>query len=384
MDTIVVLDSSIINKDPSCGGRNMKLLAEWASLKLLSWHIPWVVYREVITKALDERKKNFDELKKSLNNLMRQGQKEDTKKQLESVGNILEDLKNSSSKNNQEYWDDFFKFAVVDDFECDLSRNVMESYFDGNPPFSAIKCRKDIPDAFIFEYLKKKSKDSKIFFICGDINLRDKSSKIENVTCYESLNEFEKTDFVKQINFCYNIAKDFRSKVDFVLRHKEEILKEAESYVEGKLYDRLYEGISNENIPSDDNEGRVTVIPRIDSIILEESQITCVNDIIYVPIYVKCEFEVEYYINKSELCLYENRCITMGVRDITKYYHVVYEIFNAELNFSFSIKKCNNETDFDLQSPENVDDLVLNPIYKIPEWRNPYNTPNGEFKGEVS
>ena len=40
MEKIVVFDSSILNRDRSCKGRDMNLFVKWASLNLICWHVP--------------------------------------------------------------------------------------------------------------------------------------------------------------------------------------------------------------------------------------------------------------------------------------------------------------------------------------------------------
>ena len=51
MEKIIILDSSIINQDRSCEGRDMNLFLKYAALKLLVWHIPWIIYQEVVSKG---------------------------------------------------------------------------------------------------------------------------------------------------------------------------------------------------------------------------------------------------------------------------------------------------------------------------------------------
>lgn len=365
MERVIVLDSSILNRDRSCNGLDMNLFVKWASLNLICWHVPWVVYKEVASKGLLETNQLFEDLKKKIKDVLDLGQSDNITKIFESIREKINMLSSDFESNNEKYWKSFFKDAVIDDFDCSTSQNVLNSYFSGYPPFSAPKCRRDIPDAFIYDEIKKLASKYEIFFICGDNNLRKYCESLENVQCYGSLNEFQNSKFGRSINQQYENIIEYQHKVDLVLLYKNEILKYAEEDIRGDLLVYLGEGFSNDSIPSDDNEGSLVGIPEIQSVQIEESDIAYVNDVIYVPISVKAQFEIEYFLFKADYPVYEDRQISFEDWDWNRYYHLVRELFDTEFRFTYSLdEKKTLRGNLDLTIPSKLDELILKPIYR--------------------
>lgn len=358
MGKIVVLDSSIINQDRSCDGRDMNLFVKWVSLKLLVWHIPWIVFQEVISKGFYEGKNALVETRKSLKNLGKIGQKDSIRKQLEELTCQVSQLELHYEEKNIEYWKSFFQKGIIDDFDSSSSLNVMKAYFAGAKPFPKPKSRTDIPDAFIYESLKTLSKNNSISFICADNNLRNKCSEIENVQCYESLRSFENSEYGSLIKRQYEQMEKNPFKLDLILGHKKEILDRIEDDVRGDMFVDYSEGFANEYFP-DGGEGYLRDIPEVSSFEINESEITVVDEMVYIPISVKCQFDVEYCINSIDLSFFSNRTVSFEGDDFVR------EIFNVSFSFTYSLRRdelC--EQRLNLIVPEKVDNLILKPIYK--------------------
>jgi hypothetical protein len=355
---IVVLDSSIINQDRSCEGRDMNLFVKWVSLGLLVWHVPWIIFREVVSKGFLDGNLEIDNFKKNLRDFEKLGQGKDVKNQLFILAEQIDLLKEKYKEKNEEYWELFFQNAVVDNFDCKMSENVLNAYFDGESPFSDPKCRKDIPDAFIYEALKKLTSKYEIFFICADKNLRCKCNELKKVTGYESLSAFENSEYAQLINERYKQIEQSHSKIEYVLLHKDEILKQAEEDVRGDLLVYLFDGFRNIHFP-DESEGGLVDIPEIENVGMIDAEIACVDDVTYIPISVKCQFEIEYYMDVVEASFFRNRTISFTDNDF------VSELFNASFTFVYSLKNGNNQSsELNLQIPEKINNLVLDPIYR--------------------
>lgn len=358
MKKIVVLDSSIINQDRSCEGRDMNLFVKWASLKLLVWHIPWIVFQEVISKGLYEGKNALVETRKSLKNLEKIGQKDSIRKQLEELTCQLSQFELHYEEDNIEYWKSFFQKGVVDDFDPSSSFNVMKAYFAGAKPFPKPKSRTDIPDAFIYESLKTLAKNNFISFICADNNLRNKCSEMENIQCYESLRSFENSESGNLIKRQYEQMEKHHFKLDLILKHKKEILDRIEDDVRGDMFVDYSEGFTNEYFP-DGGEGYLRDIPEVSSFKIIESEITVVDEMVYIPISVNCQFDVAYCIDSIDFSFFAKRTVSFEGDDF------VHEIFNVSFSFTYSLKSdelC--EQRLNLIVPEKVDNLILKPIYK--------------------
>lgn len=365
MERIVVLDSSILNRDRSCKGRDMNLFVKWASLNLICWHVPWVVYKEVASKGLLETGQLFEELKKKLKDVLDLGQINNVTQNFESIYKKIDMLSSDCGSNNESYWKSFFKDAVIDEFTCSTSQNVLDSYFSGGSPFSGPKSRKDIPDAFIYEELKNLACKYEVDFVCGDNNLRKHCENLENVQCYDSLKEFQNSVYGCSINQQYENIVEYQHKVELVLQYKNEILKYAEEDIRGDLLVHLGDGFSNDSIPSDDNEGSLVGISEIQSVQIEESDIAYVDDIIYVPISVKTQFDIEYFLFKADYPIYEDRQISFEDWDWNRHYHLVRELFDAEFRFTYSLDEKNIKNEgLNLIIPNKLDELILKPIYR--------------------
>jgi hypothetical protein len=77
---------------------------------------------------------------------------------------------------------------------------VVDSYFDGSPPFAQIKSRKNFPDAFVYRaILDLKEKASPLYVITNDSNLAEYVAKLENVTAISSVDEFVKAPQVSKL-----------------------------------------------------------------------------------------------------------------------------------------------------------------------------------------
>lgn len=65
--------------------------------------------------------------------------------------------------------------TIIHEIHPEDGKSVMNSYFIGGPPFKQIKAREDIPDAFIWESIKRISSTSDtIFFVTSDKKFQEK------------------------------------------------------------------------------------------------------------------------------------------------------------------------------------------------------------------
>ena len=367
MKEIVVLDSSIINQDRSCSSVHMKLFVKWASLKLISWHIPWIVYKEVVSKGLIDGKDSFDKACSAIKDVQRLGLASDFMNDLTKLLNRQNNLKTEFQEKNEAFWIDFFQKnnAVIDEFDCTQSFDVFEAYFAGDPPFSSPKFRKDIPDAFIYQSLVKLKNIYHVIFICDDENLRKKSGKIENVTCYKSLIDFINSESGCAIHEQYKFIEKYGTENQYVQTYEQKIIEHAKADVCGELLECLEGGFNNSAIPSDDAEGSLECISEIKTIKIKDSEIALVDDKICIPILVECRFEIEYFLFKQDYPLYEDRQISILDNDWNRHYYLVSESFDASFSFTYTLKKTSDEfEDSDLKVPLKIDELHLEPVYK--------------------
>jgi hypothetical protein len=90
--------------------------------------------------------------------------------------------------------------AQVHPVEAEHGLAVLDSYFDGSPPFAQVKSRNDFPDAFIYQaVLTLKDKVSPLHVISNDKNLREHVAKLEGVTVHSSVDEFVKHSAISKL-----------------------------------------------------------------------------------------------------------------------------------------------------------------------------------------
>jgi hypothetical protein len=143
-------------------------------------------------------------------------------------------------------------------------KKVMEGYFNGDKPFSAIKARKDIPDAFVFEANKglvEASQDDQVIGVTADKNLRENLASL-GMTCHESLDSFvqspEVAEAVKDIALELKWHEQLENIVQRFINEPGEI--EA-SLSENSFIDAVAGSeVSHPSIPSDNQDAVVSMV----------------------------------------------------------------------------------------------------------------------------
>lgn len=134
-----------------------RVLSRLASENRVKLHVPYIVEREFVTGQIQEYGKAINQLEGALKNLARKKLPENI---IERIKKYNEDFPEIREKINQHIELDMHLWlhginAERYALDQSLTRNVFDAYFKGTPPFKEIKSRNDIPDAFIFESIKK-------------------------------------------------------------------------------------------------------------------------------------------------------------------------------------------------------------------------------------
>lgn len=359
----IILDSSIINRDSSFSGADMKLLKKLSSLELLHWHIPWIVYQEIVTHSQINGEKKIKELEKSLDNLIKFGQKPSLIDKMHSIKDNLSEIK--IEFDSKAYWDSIVKEAkaYIDTFNSDLSYNVMCAYFNGDAPFPEPQSRKDIPDAFIYEHIKHHANSRQVIFVCGDKNLLTQCQKLNGVRGYNSLETFYKSDEYKPIEKKYESIEQYHKGLKLIAENIDSIKTQASEDVYGDLLIGFNQGIEHHNILSDQHDGVLTDVSNISNVKILLTDIKYVDNKFYIPVYIQCNFLIEYFLFKSDYPLYDDRRIRIIDNDWNDHYYLVNELFNASFVFNYSVdKETIDDNDMILHLTENIEALNLEPI----------------------
>ena len=345
----------------------MKLFAKLSSIGLLEWYIPWIVYKEVTSSGLFEGIDAIGKVSTSLTLLKKLGQTIAVERKITEIEKGLSEIKNNYSEYCTEYWNRFLQEsnATMGDYDKDISLDVFESYFSGGLPYQQPKNRKDIPDSFIFEEIKKLSQKNQITFISCDNNLFEKSKKIVGVKSFTCLKDFFDSEDGRTILQKYEQIEQYNHCIDFILQNSNSISSIAKEDVVGDLLVPLGDSFINAMIPSDDNEGRLISIPEITDITISTEEIKYVDGTFFIPILAECFFEVEYLLYKSDYPLLEDRVINIIDNDWNKYYYLVSEVFEASFMYNYSIEKTDIESrHLDLHILDNIEQLTLTPLIR--------------------
>ena len=363
----VVIDSSIINQDRGFRGSDSRLFKELASMKLLQWRIPWVVWREIVTKGEIDSLSSITQMRGLLKDYQRIGQSNTVLTKVAKADKIFSTLESACGRNNSAYWDSLLKTtnAIIEPMDSLDGKNVMESYFWGSPPFPNPKSRKDIPDAFIFESIKRISRQCPIVFICNDSNLSNECSKLANITCCNSFKDFYEMDVVKSVLKSHETKTRSQHGIQFISKHKDDILRQAHEDVWGDLLVQFnYDGVKSDYIPGD--EGILTEVLEPMQIQVLPRKTKYIEDTFHIPVFVKCRFGLEYYLPKSSFAAYKSRTISImenGWCGDDEYR--IKEIYDADFYYNYLIRR--EDVDKQLMSlvmDEQIYDLHVKPIFK--------------------
>lgn len=239
----VIVDSTAFKADKSRSSYGFTVLSRLASKNKIKLHLSEVNLNEVISSISEEFRAARISVLEKLNSL------------------------------NAFLSSDVVRFSEDIDAKCDMAigdfrrwiernnctvhpmRNhydyVFEAYFAGLPPFSSLKNRKDIPDAFVYKtILDVKSKSDNAIFISNDKNLSHNAASLQ-CGCFESIKDFveskavielvrqldseeQRDEIVKKIERVKNVISD---RVDDVVKGKLSITSEIVSKIIGCRYE---------------------------------------------------------------------------------------------------------------------------------------------------
>ena len=102
---------------------------------------------------------------------------------------------------------------------------AFDAYFEGKPPFKKIKSREDIPDAFIWQAVKRLAKTYKeLHFIVADKTLRAAAEALDGITAYATLDEFVQTEECQAALEEISTAEK-RARIEGRLEHSQKALR---------------------------------------------------------------------------------------------------------------------------------------------------------------
>lgn len=189
-----MLDSTILKQVPKLNSELFNELVKYTRANLYSLYISEIVEQELISWVREEAENAYNAVKKatkSLNKYYEEPNILGLKLEFNATIFTAEREINRILKKITDNWISFKERtnATVIPIHPEHGKAVMDAYFSGSKPFSKIKNRFDIPDAFIFSSLNEILKSyEKVLFISGDKKF-SRAIQCENIICFESLSD---------------------------------------------------------------------------------------------------------------------------------------------------------------------------------------------------
>lgn len=234
--------------------------------------MPHVIAHEWRTQQLERLRKQFQRAEDALKELVGSGHL-DAHDEFENLklaaGTIkksaadLEDLSQKALDTLLEQLD-----TEVIPIANEHGSRVMAGYFKGSSPFSGIKNRQDIPDAFVYETVVDLAPNGPtIVAVTSDGNLRKQLSQVPGVICVEKLEQLVESPQVKEATAQKEAT--WRERLPLVV----EAVKQLEADVvahdgfENTFVDALAgKDVEHHSIPSDNHNARVSMVGTPDEV----------------------------------------------------------------------------------------------------------------------
>lgn len=315
----VVIESNIYRSEGLNKSLNLALLKDMGNNNFVKIHIPWFVYKECVTESIKIGNEQFENAIKTINKISVHYRK---KNEIEEIQNKLTCLKNNVIDIEQKKWKDFIKIsnAKLYNYDKEGSQQVFEDYFEGNPPFSALKARKDIPDAFIFQDIKKISQSvDNVYVITNDQKFnKELEEKIPKTTTYSSIDEFFKDPNFKSVKEEYDkflsekeeAMKQNLLKLEFVKEYIKDCDVDIEKDVSKYLSKINYLEFDDDNLLSDSRNAIITHI-ELEVFSISYESIKLIGNKIFVPIIAICDANINFPLSKYDYWDYQHYDITI-------------------------------------------------------------------------
>lgn len=190
----VILDTEVLKRDPKRTKGPFSALSRLAKDGIVRIHISEISVKEFLSDQQSLLRSSMDKVKASLNELFRFPIPPETGDVLSETLSSLAEMETLTFRKIKESFDHWCieNGVLIETVKGNHGQEMLEAYFNGLPPFSSIKNRKDIPDAFIWLSVCEICKDaSKVAFITGDKNLYSTCAKgPKNLSGYDSIENF--------------------------------------------------------------------------------------------------------------------------------------------------------------------------------------------------
>ena len=341
----LVVDSTHFKRDRSLNKVELSIIKQLGKNELIKLHIPWFVYKECISTYKNELSNNLNSISSSLKNLDRQGIDSSNMQKATSAYLEIEAIIKNLDRLIINTWSKFIRESksILYSYDSIRSKNIFKMYFAGDPPFKSLKSRDDIPDAFIFQQIKKISESGLTYIVSNDKNLTKECSKLSNTVVFNEWDEFLNDkiimDLQSQLNEINVNAKVPKNTIGDVVNKIEKNLKVFEDSVgfwheEWNYGNKLY--LFDESLNTKDGKAEVLTLENLETNVLLD-KIRVVDDLAFIPIEVFADATIQYSLTKSTEHQTTNSqlSITLFQQDVKLKMSRSFRLFRDDLEVGF-------------------------------------------------
>jgi hypothetical protein len=365
----LILDTNIYYADPKRESAGFTALLKLGANDDVKLYIPNIVEREFRSQCLGKYEILFKSIDDSIDTIKRKNFPKNLEKDISAQEESLKKLKAKVIRFSEEEWATWIINIKAE--KCELlpihTERMLEAYFNGLPPFSNKKARKDIPDSFIFEAVKDLSKKfNDLVFVCGDDRLRKAVESLHDIKTYSSLDVFIASETCQNILLEHSVREYMDDLIASQIKDNRQIFEKA-------INDLYFEAIigktlGDQSIPSDDQSATINSVGTAGEISIDYDQASYYGDgLLIVPFSLKTEVYADYFIYKADYyCMDETKIKRIGISDWNDHYFAAEEDFyvcvSGTLAFKIDTKKLKNE--------KNIKNLLKDHSFKIDSLEN--------------
>src|ERR1700733_335936 len=214
----VVVDTNKLPLSPASSSAALSRIDKLISEKVIKVLMPLVVAEEWRTQRADALKTQLQKASSALAGVTTQKAilTPETAGSIEATSTVIETLTPQLEQlSNQLLAQLLSRLNTEVAISKDHGNRILDAYFQGAPPFSGPKTRKDFPDAFLFEAVREfvdKAGNEPVAVVTNDTNLGKHLADLKGVHVFDTLEELVESNLVKEQSAALALAEEVQWK----------------------------------------------------------------------------------------------------------------------------------------------------------------------------
>jgi len=325
----LLLDSTHYKDDVGFKKSDLAKVKSLGGLSYLTLHVPHIVYNECVTHSKSIVAAAVNKSFGQIAGLPRQGLHEDEYDLAKAATDAIHGLKEVVEESAGKRWLQFIEEskAILYDLNVTDTQEIFDAYFSAGKPFKSLKCRDDIPDAYIYHQAKTIAENYELIVLSRDKNLRDRLNEIDNLAAYEKWEELYATDAYKEASAKLEENEFVDGKKVLLLAELPDVLEEVKHQIS------IMENVKffNDMDDVDERETSIMLFENVD-VTVNNDDIEFYGEGFVLPLNITAEVQVEYFMYWGDYVvadfrnLYESEQINRHVMRIVEGWKVKAEI----------------------------------------------------------